>query len=406
MADEVKQAVDGLMTAFEQFKAANDENLKKRDTVLDDKLARINADINKYEGINAKLTAAEQQAKDAADGLKEAQDSLDRIEAKLNRPGAGGDRDGKTAAAHEAFFDHIRYGDMMKAERKAMLTVGDDSKSGFLAPSEYVLEIVKDEIEFSPLRQYVRTRTTSNRSASMPVKKGSIAARWVGEIRSSNDDTGTLRYGLEDIPTNELVAEVPISMQDLEDSAFDIEGELRMEFVEQFGVAEGAAIVSGNGVKKPEGFLVAAGVTEKNSGNATKVTADGIIDLTHAIKTTYARRGLLTLNRNTMASIRKLKDGEGNYLWRPGIAEGRPNTIDGTPYIECPDMPDEGAGAYPIAFGDWRRAYVLMDRLQLSVLRDPYTRSSEGLVNFIARRRLGGQVILPPAIAKLKCVAA
>ena len=406
MVDDVKQAVNGLMTAFEQFKATNDENLKKRDALLDERLARINADINKYEHVNAKLTAAEQQAKDAADGLKVAQDSLDRIETKLNRPGnpAGGDT--KAAAVREAFFDHVRHGEMMNAERKAMLVTGDDSKSGYLAPAEFVAEIIKDEAEFSPMRQYVRNRTTSNRSVGMPVKKGNIAARWVGEVHAEGDDTGTLGYGFEDIPTNELTAEVPVSMADLEDSAFDVEGELRMEFVEQFGVAEGAAIVVGNGVKKPEGFLVATGVAEKNSGSATNVTADGIIDLTHAIKTTYARRGLLTLNRNTMASVRKLKDGEGNYLWRPGIAEGRPNTIDGNPYIECPDMPDEGAGTYPIAFGDWRRAYVLLDRLQIAVMRDPYTLAGRGQVRFIARRRLGGQVILPAALARLKCAAA
>ena len=100
-----------------------------------------------------------------------------------------------------------------------------------------------------------------------------------------------------------------------------------------------------------------------------------------------------------------LKDADKNYIWRPGLAEGIPNTILGQPYLEMPDMPDEAANATPIAFGDFRRAYLLVDRMQMSMLRDPFTRATQGQVKFLARRRVGGQVVLAEAIRKLKVAA-
>ena len=129
----------------------------------------------------------------------------------------------------------------------------------------------------------------------------------------------------------------------------------------------------------------------------------GLIALWHAVKTAYAIRGVWLLNRNTLAAVRRLKDADKNYVWQPGLAEGQPNTILGSPYVEVPDMPNEGAGATPIAFGDFRRGYTIVDRIALSVLRDPFTQATAGNVRFIARRRVGGQVVLAEAIAKLIC---
>jgi HK97 family phage major capsid protein len=217
------------------------------------------------------------------------------------------------------------------------------------------------------------------------------------------------------IPAHELYAEARISLANLEDSAFDLEAELSAEFAEQFGVAEGAAVASGNGVGKPLGFLDANAAGPSTpidftvSGGASSIAGasgsegDGLVNLFHAVKTAYASRGRWALNRASLGKVRLLKDTQGRYLWQPGLSESAPATILGAPYTECPDMPNEGSGTFPIAFGDWQRAYTLVDRVGMAITRDPFTVASSGQVKFTARRRVGGQVILGEALRLLKC---
>ena len=144
------------------------------------------------------------------------------------------------------------------------------------------------------------------------------------------------------------------------------------------------------------------------SGSAATVAdangqADGILTLKHAIKTAYTRNATWALNRTTLGSLRKLKDANKQYIWMPGIALGKPNTIDGDPYVEVPDMPSEGANTYPIAYGDFARAYTLVDRLAMSLQRDNLTQATSGNVRFLFWKRVGGAVTLAEAIRKLKC---
>jgi HK97 family phage major capsid protein len=229
----------------------------------------------------------------------------------------------------------------------------------------------------------------------------------VAEQGTKSETTG-LAYGLEELPLHELYALIDMSNQMLEDTAFDMEAEIRNEAAEQFSVAEGTACVSGSGVGRPEGFLTSPAVGETNSGTAATIAdsegqANGLITLYHALKTPYTRNASFALNRVTLGSVRKLKDSQKNYIWMPGLANGVPNTILGNPYVEMPDMPNEGAGTFPIVFGDFRRAYTLVDRISMEMLRDPYTQATSGNIRFIFRRRIGGQVTLPEAIRKLKC---
>ncbi|HVL73277.1 MAG TPA: phage major capsid protein [Beijerinckiaceae bacterium] len=403
--DAIKASVEKLMKGWEDFQASNDENLKKRDVLLDEKLARINKELDKFEPLNQTITAQQAEAKKLAEEQAEIKAGLERIETAVNRPKAPAEATADQKK-FQAFFDWARYGDhrqdKVPADRLNVLTVSDDTGGGYLCPPEYVAEITKAVVEHSPMRPIVRVRSTSQKSMQLPKRTGVFAARWTGEIEERTETQG-LAYGMDDVPAHEMTAEVYISMVMLEDSAFDMEAELRMEFAEQFGVLEGAAIISGNAVKKPEGFLSASGSAAVNSGAATTVTADGILSLKYAIKTAYARNGTFVLNRSTLGSIRKLKDGNGQYLWAPGLAQGRPNAIDGDPYVEAPDMPNEGAGAKCMAFGDWRRAYTLIDRLAISVQRDPFTRASVGQIKFVARRRIGGAVVLPEAFGVMTC---
>ena len=176
------------------------------------------------------------------------------------------------------------------------------------------------------------------------------------------------------------------------------------------------AVEAGTGIEpvcadlRSEGFMTNGDVAETNSGSAATIAdaagqANGLIDMAHNLKTAYARNGTWLLNRKTLGAIRKLKDDQNGYVWMPGLAALRPSTILDAPYLEVPDMADEAANAYPIAFGDWRRAYLIVDRISMSVLRDPFTQSTSGTVRFVARRRVGGQVVLAEAIRKLKCAA-
>ena len=139
------------------------------------------------------------------------------------------------------------------------------------------------------------------------------------------------------------------------------------------------------------------------TGNAASLSADGVLNICYNLKTAYAVNASYILNRASIGAVRTLKDGIGNYLWMPGLQSGLPNTINGAPYYEFPDMPAVGASAYPIAFGDWKRAYTLVDRIAMTFLRDPYTQGASGNVRMWFRRRCGGQVVLAEAIRKLQC---
>ncbi|MFQ5774182.1 MAG: phage major capsid protein [Kiloniellaceae bacterium] len=381
--EQVKDAVEELGRTWAAFR---DEN-NRRNGRNEEALAKMNARMDQLE---AAIRRANRAA--AAPG---------------GRPDYGPEA--------KAYFDYLRYGtrdepnsarEALSREEMKALTVGADPTAGYLAPVEFAREIIKGEVEFSPLRTVARVRQTSRRALQMPKRRGTFGAVWTAEAATRTETEG-LTYGLEEFPTHELYALVDVSEQMMEDSEFNLEEELQQEFAEQFAVTEGAAFVNGDGAGKPEGLLQVAQVAETVSGSAGSIAdasgqANGLIDLYHGLKTGYALQGTWLLNRKTLGEARKLKDGQNNYVWQPGLANGIPNTILGQPYLEVPDMPDVAAGAFPVVFGDIRRAYTIVDRINLSVLRDPFTQATNGNVRFIARRRVGGQVVLAEAIRKLK----
>ncbi len=418
ITDAVKSAVEPVMTAFEAFKATNDARLAEiekkgtADPILEQKLSKIETVLAAHEGINQRLTIAEQQAKAA----KDAADSVETTLARLPNGRKSADpiefkarvNDWARAVvyAHALGRDNLSQDQQkilaeVSQEAKA-LNVGTDTAGGYLAPTEYVREIIKGITESSPIRSIVRVRQTAGKAIDIPKRTGQFAARRVHETGPKTETTG-LAYGMEELTAPEMYALIDISNQMLEDSAFDMESEIRMEAVEQFSVKEGSEFVSGTGVGELEGILVNSGIAETVSGSAAVITADGLLALKHGIKSGYARNASWIMNRATIGSVRRQKGSDGHYLWVPGIANSAPNTIDGDTYVEMPDMPSEGAGAYPVVYGDFRRAYLAVDRIAMEMLRDPYTQATAGNIRFIFRRRVGGKVVLAEAIRKLKC---
>ena len=404
MSEDIKTAIQDLGETFSEFKKVNDERLEKLDkgesvAELDQKMANIESKLNTLEEVNQKLVAAEQSQKNL-------QETVEKFGTRLTRPNSGMD----TKAVDEymgAWDSYCRKGlEGLDAMEKKALTVSNDSTGGYLAPAEYVRELIKDVTEISPIRQIARVRSTGQRSIQIPKRTGQFAAQWVSESGTRSETTGW-QVGLEELPAHEHYAMVDISEQDLEDSVFNLEAEMQSEFAEQFAKAEGAAFCTGNSVGKPEGFMTNSSVSEVNSGNSSALTADGLISLVHGIKSDYGKNGVFVFNRSTLSAIRKLKDTAGQYILQTGmnLEGGAINTILGHPYIEAADMADIGANAYPIAFGDFRRAYMIVDRVSLAVLRDPFTQATTGNVRYIARRRVGGQVIQAEAIVKQKVSA-
>ena len=404
MSEDIKNSINELGSAFEEFKKVNDERLEaveKGDgtAYLDEKLEKIEAKLDSYEDLNQKMTVAEQNATDV-------KGQLDKLETVLKRPNSGFDTKSIDESL-QTFDAYCRKGfDALTDAEKKALTVSNDSTGGYLAPPEYVRELLKTVTEISPIRSIARVRSTGQRSIQVPKRTGTFAAEWVAESGTRSETTG-YQVGLEEIPAHEHYALVDISEQDLEDSVFDLEAEMQSEFSTQFAKAEGTAFVSGNAVGKPEGFMTNSDVASVNSGNGTALLADGLLTLVHSIKSEYASNATFVLNRSTLSAIRKLKDTAGQYVFQAGMSlvAGVPNTILGYPYVEATDMPSVGANAFPIAFGDFSKAYMIVDRVALAVLRDPFTQATTGNVRYIARRRVGGQVILPEAIVKQKVSA-
>lgn len=400
--DHVKSAVDAMATAFEEFKKVNDERLAQveakgsSDPLVEEKLAKIEGDLDRFEAVNQKLT----QQQKSAEGLEE---KLAEIETMLKRPASSVEAK-QVDISLKAWDKFLRKGekDLDEMEMKA-LTVGSAATAGNLAPAEYVNELIKVVTEISPVRSVARVRQTSNKEIEVPSKTATFAAAWTAETGSRSETTG-YTTSLNTIATHEMYALVDISSALLEDSVFDLEAEMNTEFAEQFAKAEGNAFIAGDGSNKPTGITNGSTVAATTAANAASITTDDLMDLIHGLKSEYARNAAFMFNRATLGEIRKLKDTAGQYIFQTGFSgqSGLPNTILGHGYVEAPDMADIAADAKPVLFGDYRRGYMIVDRIALSVLRDPYSQASSGNVRYIARRRVGGEVVLAEAMRVLQ----
>lgn len=329
---------------------------------------------------------------------------MDKLEARLNRPATGDNDNTDAATERKAFHAYLRHGNNTPLDDLKALTVSSDPQGGYLAPAEVSTEFIRDLVEFSPIRALATVRTTSAPSVSYPKRTSGTNAKWKGETETSEESGAT--FGQLEVAVHEINTFVDISNQLLADSGGVAEAEVRSALAEDFGLKEATAFVKGGGFKSPQGILTSADVAIIKTGNAATLgaaPADMLIDFMYSLMAGYRGRGTWLMNGKTLATVRKLKDGQGNYLWQPSYQAGNPETILGRPVVEAPDMEDIGAGTTPIMFGDIATAYRIIDRLALSLLTNPFTRATEGITRIHATRRTGAGVVQPAAISKIVC---
>lgn len=329
---------------------------------------------------------------------------LDELEAKMKAPAQGAaTTDQVEGSEAKAFVKYCARGEskLTPDETKA-LAASDDTAGGYLVPKQVMNSIIQRVQEFSPIRQIAMVQPITTSTLEWPTDTGDFSGGWTAEQGTRTESTGQT-FGKNIITAHEMYAYVKITNQLLEDSAFNLEAFMADKAGVRLAVLEGTAFVSGTGVGQPEGFMVNANIGYTAGGDASNLKAPGLITLQHAVKADYARNAVWVLNRKTLGVVRtlQLNDYTG-FVWQPDYTGSNPPRILGQPYVEATDMPDIAGNAYPIAYGDFRRAYVIADRVAISVLRDPYTSKTTGVVEFMFRKRVGGQVILSEAIRKLK----
>jgi HK97 family phage major capsid protein len=272
----------------------------------------------------------------------------------------------------------------------------------------------------SAIRDISRVINISGQTYKKLVNMGGASSGWVGEQEArSATSTPTLREIA--IHVHELYAEPASTQTALDDAIFNIEQWLADEVSIEFAEQESAAFVGGNGVNKPRGFLaydtvansayswgklgfVKTGAAAAFATPTAEVSpADALIDLYYSLKSGYRNGAAFVMSDAVLGTVRKMKDGDGNHLWAPPADAGSVPTILQKPVITDDNMPGLGAGAFPVAFGNFQRGYLIVDRQGVRVLRDPYT--SKGSVKFYTTKRVGGGVVNFEAIKLLKCAA-
>ncbi|MGR3454696.1 phage major capsid protein [Pseudooceanicola sp.] len=340
---------------------------------------------------------------------------LDRKSHRAARPALASAADGE-APHQKAFGAYVRSGEDdglrgLELEGKAMSTavVGD---GGYLVDPETSARIHSTLSGGASLRQVANVVTVEATSYDVLIDHSDVGSGWSGE--TSVTETGTPAIDRISIDLYELSALPKISQRLLDDSAFDIEGWLAGRIADKFLRAEAAAFVSGNGSDKPTGFLTHSKVadaswtwdslgyvvTGADGAFAETDPGDAIIDLVYALGARYRSNGTFVMNSRTAGALRKLKDGDGRYMWTDSLQAGQPAQLMGYPVLIAEDMPDIASGSFPVAFGDFRAGYTIAERPDLRVLRDPF--SAKPHVLFYATKRVGGDVSDFAAIKLLK----
>ena len=389
---DINAAFEGFMRGFEVYKEENDrrlDDIERRgteDPLTTDKLTRLDR-------------------------------MLDELSHKALRPQLAGATGVSTAnlQTKSAFEGYVRRGDasrIMGVEGKA-LSAGTGADGGYLVPPETETAVNRALKAISPIRAIASVRQVSGNVYKKPFATTGAGTGWVGETVARPQTTTPTLAELA-FPTMELYAMPAATQSLLDDTAVNIDQWIAEEVRLAFASQEGQAFVTGDGINKPKGFLAYDTIANASwefgklgylstgvaGGFPASSPSDKLIDLAYAVKAGYRANGSFVMNRSTQATVRKRKDADGQYLWQPAALPGGNSTLLGFPVVESEDMPDVAANSLSVAFGDFQRGYLIVDRIGISVLRDPF--SAKPYVLFYTTKRVGGGVQDFEAIKLLK----
>jgi HK97 family phage major capsid protein len=385
VVEQLQKMIDALQKEWADFKSDNDRRLKE--------IAK---------GGNASPETEQKMDRHSA-AISEMQKSIDALTAKLNRPGVlGGGSTPVVDEAHtKAFQDYVRRGVESDALRSKAAQIGSDADGGFTVPDALDTQIGRMEIQYTAMESLVNSITMSGETYEKLFDLRGTTSGWVGE-KAARAETVTPQWAQFKPSFGELYAFPFATQKMLDDAFFDVEAWLAASVGEKFGLDVDNAILNGTGVEQPRGIfsypLAATADTTRAYGTIQKIasgsngafTMDNLIDVIQALKPGYRQNARWLMAQLTVGAVRKLKDGQGRYLWEPSTQVGQPSTLLQYPVTEDDYMPAIGNGANAIAFGDFKRAYKLVNVKGVRVLRDPYSQKPK--VGFYTTKRLGGGV--------------
>ncbi|MGQ0589349.1 MAG: phage major capsid protein [Sphingosinicella sp.] len=367
----------------------------------------------KADALEASFEALEREDEDVAALREEVAALKSRVEAQAvaaARPALSGAK----SEASPFVERYLRKGLEAGVELKAF-SGASEAAGGYAVPEELDAAIERTLTAISPIRAIANVVKVGSAGYRKLVTTGGTPSGWVAET-AARPETDTPDFAEVAPPFGELYANPAASQAMLDDAAFDVEAWLASEIATEFARAEGAAFVSGNGTNRPKGFLAAPNSIQVDSirpfgtlqflstgvdgGFPASAPQDTLIDLVQALRAPYRQGAVFVMNSATAARIRKFRTDDGAFLWQPGLAAGQPDTLLGYPVVEAEDMPDAAAGSLSIAFGNFRAGYLIAERAETAILRDPFT--NKPFVHFYATKRVGGQVMNSEAIKLLK----
>lgn len=397
--NDISDRVHALGNAWEQFKNVNDQRLKEierkgnADPLHMEQLSKISGSLDNYKH------------------------RLDVLETAQARPGLELSTKGFTSGnGHvseykKAFCNYLRKGmdaGLEELHTKA-LSVGSDPDGGYLVTPAMSQGIVKLVEAASPMRALASVETISSDSLDILEDVGDAAAGWTTETGTVTA-TDTPQVGKRNIAVHELYAQPKATQKLVDDAAIDIENWIGEKVAAIFARKESAAFINGTGSGQPKGILTYTAGTDWDqieqviSGSDGAVTADGLMNLYYSLKEEYSSRANFLMNRSVVQSIRLIKDtSTDQYIWQPGLAAGAPDTLLGVPVAQSNDMPVAASSSLSVALADFASAYLIVDRIGIRTLRDPYT--DKPFVKFYTTKRVGGDVVNFEAIKLMKLAA-
>jgi HK97 family phage major capsid protein len=402
------------MNAFPRLQTKGLENSEGDEATIE----KIVEQFGNYHTENKQLLAGVNgELKTLRDQLSKEAKEREELELRMSRRGIGGNGgDGRLDEAKALAIEFMRSG---AVEGKA-LSRASDPDGGYTLQDQLDTMIQDQLISISPVRKVARVMQLGAgvNDFKLPVGRRGASSSWVGES-STRSETDTPNLGMVTPPGGEIMSYAKVTQWLIDDSAFNIEAWLNANIADEHAFQEGAAFITGNGISKPEGFLSGTPTTDADSARlfgtlkyvASGVSgafpasnpADKLIDLVFDLSSAYRAGASWMMNSNAAATVRKFKDGQGAYIWQQALTAGQPDMLLGYPVTYAEDMADLAANSLSIAFGNFKRGYLIVDKLGTRMVRDPYT--APGWIKFYIFKRVHGAIADSNAIRVMKFAA-